>query len=161
MKSCSRPLEDPIAFIDPRAKIGKNVKIWHFTVVLADVVIGDNVSIGSGCEIGRGSKICDGARIGHGVFLPPNSFVGKNVFIGPSVTMSDDRYPEVNNSNYKAEPPIIQDEVSIGAGCTILPGVTIFKGARVGAGSVVTKDVPSNALVYGERAIERIKKEFR
>lgn len=142
-------------FIDPSAEIGECVNIWHFTVVLANVVIGHDVSIGTGCEIGRGSKIGNGTRIGHGVFLPPNSIIGDNVFIGPSVTMTDDRYPVVNNHNYEAKPPVIEDDVSIGAGCVILPGVTLHKGARIGAGSVVTRDVPSNALVYGHRAVER------
>ncbi len=147
-------------FIHPTAVIGECVNIWHFSVVLADVTIGHNVSIGTGCEIGRGTTIGDFTRIGHGVFLPPNSKIGSNVFIGPSVTMTDDRRPVVNNHNYHAEPPVIQDDVSIGAGCVILPGVTIFKGARIGAGSVVTRDVPPNSLVYGEKATVRVENDY-
>lgn len=146
-------------FIDPSARLGENVNVWHFTAVLAGVAIGDNVNIGSGCEIGRGSIIGSGSRIGHGVFLPPNSFIGRNVFIGPNSVFTDDKRPVVNNPSYDANPPVIHDHVSIGAGCVILPGVTIYSGAMIGAGSVVTRDVPSNSLVYGDRAVERMRKE--
>lgn len=149
----------PNAFIDPTAILGENVKVWHFSVILAGVAIGHDVSIGSGCEIGRGSIIGKGTRIGHGVFLPPNSIIGENVFIGPSTTFTDDKHPVVNNPDYEAQPPHVYDHVSIGAGCVILPGVKIYSGAMIGAGSVVTKDVPSNSLVYGERAVERMRKE--
>lgn len=146
-------------FIDPSARLGQGVKVWHFSVVLAGVAIGDNVSIGSLCEIGRGSIIGKGTRIGNGVFIPPNTMIGENVFIAPHVCMCDDKNPRANNGDYTANPPVIYDNVSIGAGCVILPGVTIYEGARIGAGSVVTRDVPSNSLVYGERAIERPSKD--
>ncbi len=149
------------AFIDPTAVLGRGVKVWHFSVVLSGVAIGENVSIGSGCEIGRGSIIGKNTRIGHGVFLPANSLIGENTFIGPGTICTDDKFPVVNNHDYDAQPPNIGDNVSIGAGCVILPGVRIHKGARIGAGSVVAKDVPSNSLVYGERAYEKMKKEWR
>lgn len=122
---------------------------------MAGVAIGDNVNIGSLCEIGRGSFIGENTRIGNGVFIPPNTMIGKNVFIAPHVCMCDDKNPRVNNHDYNAQPPVIGDNVSIGAGSVILPGVTIHKGARIGAGSVVTRDVASNALIYGQRALER------
>lgn len=156
----SNPMDDPIAFIDPSAKIGDGVKIWHFSVVLAGVAIGNNVSIGSVCEIGRGCVIGHGTQIGSGSFLPPNTIVGNRVFIGPKVVMTDDRYPVSNNPDYNAQPPVIQDDVSIGAGAVILPGVTIYKGARIEAGSVVTKDVPGNTLVCGNLVHKHIREGF-
>lgn len=141
-------------FIDPSAKLGARVVVWHFAVVMADVVLADDVSIGSRAEIGRGSTICRGARISSGVFLPYSSFVGCDVFIGPNATFTDDRYPRVlaPGEHYKAEPPRIGDGASIGAGAVILPGVHIGSGALIGAGAVVTRDVPADAHVRGEPA---------
>lgn len=140
----------PQNFIDPTAKLGNGSKVWHWSVILQDVVIGENVSIGSCCEIGRGSSIGDGSRIGFGSFFPPHSSIGRFVFIGPQVTCTDDRYPRVNNAEYEAQPPIIEDFASIGAGVVILPGVRIGAGAMIGAGSVVTKDVPPGATLRGD-----------
>lgn len=138
--------------IDPTAKIGTGTRVWHFTVILADVVIGEDCNIGSCCEIGRGTKIGNRSRIGFGTFLPPNSRIGDDVFIAPGVTCCDDRYPQVNNHNYLAYPPVIEDHASIGAGVVLLPGVRIGQGSMIGAGSVVTKDVPPGTILRGEPA---------
>lgn len=139
-------------FVDKSVVLGENVQVWHYAVLLADCVIGNNVSIGSRAEVGRGTKIGDGSRIGSGVFLPSNSIVGKQVFIGPNTTMCDDRHPFAGNVSYVAEPPILEDFCSVGAGCVLLPGVRIGKKAMVGAGAVVTKDVPAGSVVYGKAA---------
>ena len=138
----------PVNFVDSSVVVGKNVSIWHFAVVLADVIIEDNVSIGSGCEIGRGSVIGRDTRISAHVFLPPKSIIGRNVFIGPGAIFTDDKYPKVNNSAY-ARPPVVEDGAVIGAGAVVLPGVVIGENAMVGAGAVVTKNVVSGAIVYG------------
>lgn len=139
-------------FVDKTAQLGSDVKVWHFAVILADVVVGDNVSVGSRTEIGRGSTIGNGTRISSGVFLPSNSVIGKNCFIAPNVTFTDDRYPRAGNDAYYAQPPILEDGCSVGAGSVILPGIRIGAGAMVGAGSVVTKDVPPQGHVRGEPA---------
>ena len=89
------------------------------------------------------------------MFLPSDSQIGCNVFIGPGVTFTDDRPPVVSlaaPSQYHAEPPIVEDFASIGAGAVILPGVRIGARARIGAGAVVTKDVPAETHVRGEPA---------
>ena len=143
-----------LGYVDSLAVVGKDCHIWHYAVVLRDVKLGDNVSIGSHAEIGRGSVIGQGSRIGYNVFLPPNSRIGMNVFIGPGTTFCDDKYPRVGNVKYDALPPVIEDMASIGAGCTILPGVHIGYGAMIGAGSTITKDVPARTVVHGERARE-------
>lgn len=145
----------PANFIDPTAVVHHNSKVWHYARILAHAVIHENVSIGSGVEIGSHSEIRSGSRIGAGTFLPSHSFVGCDVFIGPNVTFCDDRYPRVNNHTYKAEPPVILNNASIGAGSTILPGVTIGSYAVIGAGSVVTKSVPPHTTFYGPAATLR------
>lgn len=141
-----------INFIDETARVGEGTVVWHFAVLLQDVVVGKNCSIGSGTEIGRGTTIGDNSRIGSGVFLPPNSIIGSNVFIGPRTTFTDDRNPRVNNPSYLAEPPRVKDHARIGAGCVILPGVELGINCLVGAGSVVTESVPDGGKVYGDKA---------
>ncbi len=144
-------------FIADSAQIGYGTTVWHFAVVLADVVVGSNCSIGSGAEIGRGTVIGDGTRVGAHVFLPPNSIVGDEVFIGPGTVFTDDRYPRVGNSDYAAEPPSIKSKAAIGAGAVVLPGVKIGSSAMIGAGAIVTKDVEDGGCVKCEpaRAFER------
>lgn len=143
-----------INYIDPSALIGLRSVVWHFSIIMADVVIGDDVSVGSRTEIGRGSVIGSGSRIGSGVFLPYSSFVGKSVFIGPNVTCTDDRHPKIlaPGERYTAEPPVIEDHVSIGAGAVILPGVRIGHHAKIAAGAIVTSDVLPHTLVRCEPA---------
>ena len=139
-------------YVDRTATIGHGTSIWHWAVVLADVIIGDNCSIGSHAEIGRGTIIGENTRVGAFVFLPPNSKVGKNVFIAPHVMFCDDKHPRAGNAEYIAQPPTILDGASVGAGSVVLPGVTIGRKAMVGAGSIVTRDVPDGAVVRGEPA---------
>ena len=134
-------------FIDPTARIDDSVKIWHFSVILSNVIIKRYVNIGSRCEIGKGSQIGERVRIGSGVFLPSNSIVEDDVFIGPNVTFTDDKYPIANNFNYEAKPPIVKRGASVGAGAVILPGVIIGEKSRIGAGAIVTKDVPPYSIV--------------
>lgn len=147
-------------YIDKTATLGDNVKVWHYSVVLADVVIGDNVSVGSHSEIGRGTTIGKDSRISAHVFLPPHTTIGERVFIAPGVVMCDDKQPRAGNSEYKAEPPTILNGASVGAGSVILPGVTIGRGAMIGAGSVITRDVPDGAVVRGEPARLRYSTNF-
>jgi acetyltransferase-like isoleucine patch superfamily enzyme len=144
-----------INFIDDTAQIGKLTKIWHFAVILANVVIGECCNIGSHVEIGHGCKIGNRVRISHGVFLPPNSVVEDDVFLAPGVLASDDRYPRANNPDYHAQPPHFERGCSVGIGSVILPGVRIGAGSLVGAGSIVTKDVPPQGHVRGEPAREK------
>lgn len=138
------------ATIDRTAKIGKKVKIWANTNILKNVVIEDDVSIGACSEIGIGSHVGSGTRIGFGVFLPAKSIIGKNVFIGPGCTFCDDKNPKAGNVEYHAQPPVIEDGASIGAGATVLPGIRIGKDSLIGAGSVVTKDVQAGTTVRGK-----------
>lgn len=139
----------PNAVVSPLAHIGCNVKVWSGAVIGQCAVIGDNSVIGSNCYVGWGVVMGEGCRLNHGTFLPNNARLGKNVFCGPNVTFTDDKYPRAGNIHYKPEPPVLKDGCSIGAGAVILPGVTIGENALVGAGCVVTQDVPDYAVVVG------------
>ena len=140
------------AEVDQSARLGDGTVVWACANVMAGVVTGRECSIGFGAEIGRWSLLGDQVRIGYGVFLPSRTRVGDRVFIGPNVTMCDDRQPRVNNPDYNAEPPMIEDDAVIGAGAIILPGIRIGRGAMVGAGAVVTRDVALGMTVVGNPA---------
>lgn len=131
-------------------RFGKRCTVWQFASICHDVVIGDDVVVGSNVWIGAGTVIGNGTRIQHGAFIPKNTKIGASVFIGPNVTMTDDKYPNVNKTTpYRAQPPVLEDMCALGAGCVILPGVKVKHGALVGAGAVVTKDVEEYKTVVG------------
>jgi len=139
----------PSAVVSQDARLGRNVKVWSGAVICQFVEIGDDCVIGSNAYVGWGTKMGRGCRLQHGVFLPNNSILGDRVFIGPNVTFTDDKFPRAGNIHYKPEPPFLAYGCSIGAGATILPGVRIGQMAMVGAGAVVTHDVPAASLVVG------------
>lgn len=122
------------AHILPGAKIGEHCNVCDQVFIENDVVIGDRVTIKCGVQL------WDGLRVGN------------DVFIGPNATFTNDRFPR--SRIYPAEflKTTIENGVSIGANATILPGVTVGRNAMIGAGSVVTSDVPPNAIVYGNPA---------
>lgn len=130
------------------ASFGKNLTVWQFSAICENVTIGDDVVIGSNVFIGAGTKIGSGTRIQHGAFIPKNTKIGKGVFIGPNVTLTDDRYPKAGVP-YAPQPPVLQDNCSIGAGAVILPGVVIGYDVLVGAGAVVTRSVDEFTTVVG------------
>lgn len=110
--------------------------IGHGTTVAAFVEIG-GATVGEDCAIQAFSFLCRGTVIGHGVF------------IGPRVTFTNDRHPRPHNHDYVCEGVTIGDYVSIGASVTFLPGVKVGPRAKIGAGSLICKDVPADAVVTG------------
>ena len=110
-------------FVSKKAKIGKNVKIWHFTYVGDKTVIGDNVKIGSLAHIDYDVKIGANSMIEGMVYIPPKSRIGKNVFIGPAATLTNDPYPP----SQKLVGVTIKDGAIIGSRVVIKAGVTIKK----------------------------------
>ncbi len=142
-------------FISEKAKIGKNVKIWHFTYVGDDTEIGDNVKIGSLVHIDYDVKIGENSLIEGTVYIPPLSRIGKNVFIGPGAALTNDPDPPSG----KMSGVTIEDGVIIGSRAVIKAGVTVGKNSVVAMGAVVTKDVPPNKVVVGVPAQEKYSRE--
>jgi len=132
-------------FISDKAKIGKNVKIWHFAYVGDNTVIGDNVKIGSLSHIDYDVVIGENTLIEGLVYIPPKSRIEKNVFIGPAASLTNDPYPPSG----KMVGVVIKEGAIIGSRAVVLAGVTVGKNSVVAMGSVVTKDVPDNTVVVG------------
>jgi len=141
--------------ISDNAKIGENVKIWHFAYVGENVVIGDNVKIGSLTHIDYDVKIGENTMIEGLVYIPPLARIGKNVFIGPAAALTNDPYPP----SKKLVGVTIEDGAIIGARAVIKAGVKIGKNSVVAMGAVVIKDVPENTVVVGNPAKEKFSRE--
>lgn len=144
-------------FIHPTAEvqtkdIGNDSTIWQFSIVLKNAKIGKNCNINSHTFIENDVIIGNNVTIKCGVFLWDGLRVEDNVFIGPNATFTNDLYPKSRNKPAKFETTILKKGCSIGANATILPGITVGKNSIVGAGSVVTKDVPANVIVLGNPA---------
>lgn len=137
------------AVVGQRFSFGKGVTVWHFANVEDDVTVGDFAVIGSHVFVGRGTKIGNGTRIQSGAFICRRAVIGAGVFVGPLAVLTDDKYPRTSNADYLAEPPMLMDNCSISAGAVVLPGVTVGRGAMVGAGAVVVRDVPDGGTVMG------------
>ena len=132
-------------FISEKAKIGNNVKIWHFAYVGDNTEIRDNVKIGSLAHVDYDVKIGENTMIEGLVYIPPKTRIGKNVFIGPAASLTNDPYPPSG----KLIGVQIEDNVIIGSRAVINAGITIGENSVVAMGAVVTKDVPPNTVVVG------------
>ena len=139
--------------------LGENVRIVAF-VNLYGCVIGDNTRIGTFVEIQKGAVIGKNCKISSHSFICEGVTIQDGVFIGHNVTFTNDRYPRATNadgtlqadSDWSCIPTVIKQGASIGSGSTLLCGITIGEHAMVGAGSLVTKDVPAGCLAAGNPA---------
>ncbi|KEY18774.1 acyltransferase [Kaistella antarctica] len=140
--------------------IGKDTFVWQYTVILKEAVIGGNCNINCQVFIENDVIIGDNVTVKPGVQIWDGLRIEDHVFIGPNVTFTNDRYPRSKQYPDEFQQTIIKKGASIGANATILGGLTIGENALVGAGSVVTKDVPSNELWVGNpaRKIRNIEK---
>ncbi|MCC7144255.1 MAG: N-acetyltransferase [Candidatus Eisenbacteria bacterium] len=143
--------------VHPSAHIGKGTSIWHFANIERDVVLLEDCLVGASVYIGRGSRIGSGVRMQDKAHITAGTFIGNRVFVGHYVVTANDKHPRVNNPDWVPQPPVIEDDASIGGGAIILPGVRIGKGAIIGMGAVVTKDVPAGETWVGvpARAMSR------
>ncbi len=131
-------------------KIGNDFKTGHFVLIREKTKIGHNVLVGTRTVIDGSCTIGDNVRLQSGVYLSTFTSIGSKVFIGPCAVLLNDKYPV--RGEYKPMAPVVEDHVSIGGNATILPNVTIGKGAFVAAGAVVTRDVPEGKLAMGNPA---------
>jgi acetyltransferase-like isoleucine patch superfamily enzyme len=145
--------------ISPDVQLGHDVKIYAF-VNLYGCNIGDESKIGTFVEIQRGARIGRRVKVSSHTFICEGVSIEDEVFIGHNVSFINDRFPRATNLDgslqtdvdWKLETTAVKKRASIGTGSTILCGVTIGENAVVGAGSVVTHDVPDNAIVAGNPA---------
>lgn len=146
---------DSHAVVDDNVEIGEGTKIWHFSHIQSgskigkNCVFGQNVNVGNNVTIGNNVKVQNNVSIYEGVTLEDY------VFCGPSMVFTNIlnprcKYPQVGSKYYIAT--LVKEGASLGANCTIVCGITIGRNAFVGAGAVVTKDVPDFALVVGNPA---------
>jgi UDP-2-acetamido-3-amino-2,3-dideoxy-glucuronate N-acetyltransferase len=144
-------------FIHPLAdvqsgSIGEGTRVWQFVIVLAGAHIGRDCNICSHCLIESDVIIGDRVTVKSGVQLWNGLRVADDVFIGPNVSFTNDRTPRSKHRPVRFEQTVVESGASIGAGVTILPKVLIGRDAMVGAGAVVTRSVPANAVVAGNPA---------
>lgn len=140
--------DNVVNYVSPRAKIGKNVKIWHFSYVGSDAEIGDNVSIGSLTHIDYNVRIGENTRIEGSVYIPPLTVIGKNVFVGPAAAFTNDPYPK----STKMAGVVVEDGAVIGGRAVIKPGIVVGRNSVVAMAAVVTRDVPPDCVVIGHPA---------
>jgi acetyltransferase-like isoleucine patch superfamily enzyme len=140
------------AHISPDSKIGKGTKIWHEAQVREGASIGKNCILGKSVYVGKNVKIGDNVKLENRVSVFQGVTIENDVFVGPHVVFTNDLRPRSFNQDWEVIPTLVKQGASIGANSTILCGITIGEYAMIGAGSVVTKDVPPYALVYGNPA---------
>lgn len=144
-------------FVHPQAicesvNVGEGTRIWEFAHVMPNARIGTDCNICNGVFIENDVEIGDRVTIKPGVQLWDGMRIEDDVFIGPNATFTNDLYPRSRQWQQKVPITLIEVGASIGGNATILPGLRIGRGSMVGAGAVVTKDVPPNAVVYGNPA---------
>lgn len=150
----------PSAEVSPKAQIGSGTRVWHLVQIREGVQIGQNCILGKDVYVDFDVKIGDNVKIQNSALIYHGATLEDGVFIGPQVCLTNDKLPRAitpdgqlkGNDDWLVGPTLIKYGASIGAGSLILPNVTVGRFALVGAGSVVTRNVPDHALVVGAPA---------
>ncbi len=150
----------PTADVSPEAQIGEGTHIWHEAQVRERARVGAHCVLGKGVYVGEDVVVGDRCKIENRASLFRGVTLEDGVFVGPHAVFANDRFPRAINpdgslktdADWTAEPSLVRYGAAVGAGAVVLPGITIGKWALVGAGSVVTADVPAQAIVRGNPA---------
>ncbi len=140
----------PTSIIDPGAQIGENTKIWHFCHISAQSVIGQNCILGQNVFVANGVTLGNGVKVQNNVSIYTGVSCEDDVFLGPSMVFTNVINPRSfveRKSEFR--PTLVKQGASVGANATVLCGITLGRYCMIGAGAVVTKDVPDFALVAG------------
>lgn len=141
----------PSAFVEDDTEIGEGTDIWHHAHVREGARLGKNCNLGKDVYVGLGVEIGDNVKVQNSVSVYRGVKIGDNVLLGPHMTFTNDVYPRAEGE-WEVEETFVEDGVSIGAHATILSGITLGEYCMVGAGAVVTKDVPPHTIVFGNPA---------
>jgi len=152
MKVGRRIFIHPSAHVSPDAEIGEGTKIWHEAQVREGARIGRNCVLGKCVYVGKNVTIGNNVKIENRASIFQGVYIEDDVFIGPHVVFTNDLRPRAFNQSWQVIKTYVRRGASIGANSTIICGIEIGEYAMVGAGSVVTKNVPPHALVYGNPA---------
>jgi len=148
-------MSELVHHIGKDVKIGDGVKIWHFSYIGDGSVIGNGTKIGSLVHIDYNVKIGKNCKIEGSAYIPPLTIIGDGVFVGPGVTFTNDPYP----MSPKMLGVHVEDDAVICAGSVLKAGVRVGARSVVGMGSVVTRDVPPDVVVFGNPARVRYSRE--
>ncbi len=149
--AASKPFVHPKALVETRS-IGSGTRVWAFAHVMKGAVIGLDCNVGDHAFVESDVRIGDRVTVKNGVSIWKGVTLENDVFVGPNAAFTNDRFPVSRCNDFKLESTRVCRGAAIGANATVVCGVTIGEYAMVGAGAVVTRNVPPQALVYGNPA---------
>lgn len=150
----------PTAEVERGAQIGANTRIWHNVHVRTGAIVGDDCNLGHSVFIDSGAVVGNNVKLQNRVSIYRGVTLEDGVFVGPHATFTNDKHPrsitpegaQISEEDWTPVATLVKHGASIGAGVVVLPGVTIGRWAMVGAGALVTQDIPDYGLVFGSPA---------